>query len=66
MLADAESLFKGDIRQLKEWELVTERIEKERLRGYRDNKRKKFRGRGEEREGEIAECLRKFATVLLY
>ena len=28
---DAESLFKGDIRQLKEWELVTERIEKERL-----------------------------------
>ena len=42
---DAESLFKGDIRQLKEWELVTERIEKERLRGYRDNKRKKFRYR---------------------
>ena len=42
---DAESLFKGDIRQLKDWELVSERIEKERLRGYRDNKRKKFRYR---------------------
>ena len=42
---EAESLFKGDMRQLKEWELVTERIEKERLRGYRDNKRKKFRYR---------------------
>ena len=42
---DAESLFKNDIRQLKEWELVIERIEKERLRGYRDNKRKKFRYR---------------------
>lgn len=42
---DAESLFKGDIRQLKEWGLVVERIEKERLRGYRDNRRKKFRYR---------------------
>lgn len=42
---DADLLFKGDIRQLKEWELVSERIEKERLRGYRDNRRKKFRYR---------------------
>ena len=42
---DAESLFKGDIRQLKDWALVAERIEKERLRGYRDNRRKKFRYR---------------------
>lgn len=42
---EAEALFKGDLRQLKEWELVTERIEKERLRGYRDNRRKKFRYR---------------------
>lgn len=37
--------FKNDIRQLKEWRLVTERIEKERLRGYRDNRRTKFRYR---------------------
>ena len=42
---EAEALFKGDLRQLKEWGLVTERIEKERLRGYRDNRRKKFRYR---------------------
>ena len=41
----SELLFKGDMRQLKEWDLVTERIEKERLRGYRDNRRKKFRYR---------------------
>jgi len=40
-----ESTFKTDIRQLKEWGLVTERIEKERLRGYRDNRRTKFRYR---------------------
>ena len=39
------SAFKSDIRQLKEWGLVTERIEKERLRGYRDNRRTKFRYR---------------------
>ena len=41
----AESLFRGDIRQLEAWDLVAERIEKERLRGYRDNRRKKFRYR---------------------
>ena len=41
----AESVFKSDIRQLREWGLVTERIEKERLRGYRDNRRTKFRYR---------------------
>jgi len=40
-----ELTFKSDIRQLKEWGLVTERIEKERLRGYRDNRRTKFRYR---------------------
>ena len=43
--AFAVSAFKSDIRQLKEWELITERIEKERLRGYRDNRRTKFRYR---------------------
>ena len=41
----AEAQFKSDIRQLKDWSLVTERIEKERLRGYRDNRRTKFRYR---------------------
>ena len=41
----AASAFKSDIRQLKEWGLITERIEKERLRGYRDNRRTKFRYR---------------------
>ena len=37
--------LKTDLRQLKDWSLVTERIEKERLRGYRDNRRTKFRYR---------------------
>ena len=43
--AFASVAFKSDLRQLKEWGLVTERIEKERLRGYRDNRRAKFRYR---------------------
>ena len=43
--ASASATFKADIHQLKEWNLVTERIEKERLRGYRDNRRAKFRYR---------------------
>ena len=37
--------FKNALRQLKEWALVEERIEKERLRGYRDTRRTKFRYR---------------------
>lgn len=41
----AESQFKTAIRQLKDWNLLTERIEKERLRGYRDKRRDKFRYR---------------------
>lgn len=41
----AELTFKSDMRQLKDWGLVTERIEKERLRGYRDTRRTKFRYR---------------------
>ena len=41
----AELMFKSDLRQLKDWGLVTEQIEKERLRGYRDNRRTKFRYR---------------------
>ena len=43
--AFASAAFKSDLRQLKEWGLVAERIEKERLRGYRDNRRAKFRYR---------------------
>ena len=41
----ARAAFKSDIRQLKDWGLVEERIEKERLRGYRDTRRTKFRYR---------------------
>lgn len=41
----AEQTLKSDLRQLKDWGIVTERIEKERLRGYRDNRRTKFRYR---------------------
>ena len=41
----AELTLKNDLRQLKDWGLVTERIEKERLRGYRGNRRTKFRYR---------------------
>ncbi len=35
--------FRQDMDQLRDWGLVTFRIEKERLRGYRDNRKKKFR-----------------------
>lgn len=41
----SRNAFKNDLRQLKTWSLVTERIEKERLRGYRDTRRTKFRYR---------------------
>ena len=37
--------FGQDIRQLQMWNLITCRIEKERLRGYRDTRRRKFRYR---------------------
>lgn len=37
--------FSQDIRQLQLWNLITCRIEKERLRGYRDTRRRKFRYR---------------------
>lgn len=37
--------FSQDIRQLQLWSLITCRIEQERLRGYRDNRRRKFRYR---------------------
>jgi hypothetical protein len=38
-------MFNQDMRQLEKWELVTQRIERERLRGYKDSRRKKFRYR---------------------
>lgn len=38
-------LFLQDLRQLQDWDLLTCRIEKERLRGYRDTRRRKFRYR---------------------
>jgi hypothetical protein len=37
--------FYSDMKQLTEWELLDFRIEKERLRGYRDNRKRKFRYR---------------------
>jgi len=37
--------FRADIRQLGLWDLVDFRIEKQRLRGYRDNRKRKFRYR---------------------
>ena len=37
--------FRNDISQLSRWELVEFRIEKQRLRGYRDNRKRKFRYR---------------------
>jgi hypothetical protein len=37
--------FRGDMDQLADWQLVSSRIEKQRLRGYRDNRKRKFRFR---------------------
>ncbi|MBP5227268.1 MAG: hypothetical protein J6336_07780 [Kiritimatiellae bacterium] len=37
--------FNKNIRQLLDWELITQRIERERLRGYKDTRRRKFRYR---------------------
>ncbi len=37
--------FNADLKQLEEWMLVERRIEKMRVRGYRDNRRQKFRFR---------------------
>ncbi len=37
--------FNQDIRQLLLWDLITDRLEKERLRGYKDTRRRKFRYR---------------------
>ncbi|MBU0946107.1 MAG: DUF2397 family protein [Proteobacteria bacterium] len=37
--------FRTDLDQLANWNLVSSRIEKQRLRGYRDNRKRKFRYR---------------------
>ena len=37
--------FNADLKQIEEWKLVERRIEKMRVRGYRDNRRQKFRFR---------------------
>jgi len=37
--------FRSDLDQLADWKLVSSRIEKQRLRGYRDNRKRKFRFR---------------------
>ena len=37
--------FNADLKQLEDWKLVERRIEKMRVRGYRDNRRRKFRFR---------------------
>ena len=37
--------FRTDLDQLAAWKLVSSRIEKQRLRGYRDNRKRKFRFR---------------------
>ena len=37
--------FNADLKQLEDWRLVARRIEKTRVRGYRDNRRVKFRFR---------------------
>ncbi len=41
----SQDRFRSDLAQLEEWHLVTSRIEKQRLRGYRDNRKRKFRFR---------------------
>lgn len=41
----AQENFNQDLRQLLLWNLVTDRLEKERLRGYKDTRRRKFRYR---------------------
>lgn len=60
----AEQSFKNAIRQLKEWGLVTERIEKERLRGYRDSRRTKFRYRMSDEAAAFVDWLAERRSVL--
>lgn len=41
----SQESFNQDLRQLLLWNLLTDRLEKERLRGYKDTRRRKFRYR---------------------
>lgn len=60
----AEQAFKNAVRQLKEWGLVAERIEKERLRGYRDTRRTKFRYRMSDEAATFVDWLAERRSVL--
>ena len=50
--------FNADLTQLEEWKLVERRIEKMRVRGYRDNRRRKFRFRICDDDASLVEWLR--------
>ncbi len=50
--------FNADLTQLEEWKLVERRIEKMRVRGYRDNRRRKFRFRICDDAASLVEWLR--------
>ena len=50
--------FNADLKQLEDWKLVERRIEKMRVRGYRDNRRRKFRFRICDDAASLVEWLR--------
>ena len=52
-----QNRFRTDIDQLADWELVSFRIERQRLRGYRDNRKRKFRYRLSEESIHFLEWL---------
>ena len=39
----SQDQFRADLTQLEEWQLITSRIERQRIHGYRDNRRRKYR-----------------------
>ncbi len=49
--------FRTDMDQIADWELVSFRIERQRLRGYRDNRKRKFRYRLSEESIHFLEWL---------
>ncbi len=53
----SQNQFRTDLDQLTKWELVDFRIEKQRLRGYRDNRKRKFRYRLKSEAGAFLEWL---------
>ena len=58
--------FGSDLNQLQEWNLVERRVEKERVRGYRDNRRKKFRHRASPDAIALVNWLRNRKDELLH